>query len=227
MAVPASPNAASFSDIQSTFGGSNPISLNEYYVGGGLTRSGIGVHGPNIPSSGAISVDNFRGANNYFQDWSTTINEGLITLGIGYEAPSTVPLSPPNSPQNFTGGGSMGDYTPDQGAMNGAYTIRYAAITQFTPKGQPPNTSVSFHVTGPSTGLSNDDLSAFKTLTWQNRSTLSRSAASFSSAPNTTYPQNGPFTGTIYQWAWNNVPPSILPVPVTANSGQTFSLTNA
>ena len=64
MAVPASPSAASFSDIQSTFGGSNPISLNEYYVGGGLTRSGIGVHGPNIPSSGAISVDNFRGTNN-------------------------------------------------------------------------------------------------------------------------------------------------------------------
>ena len=225
MTVPASPSAASFSDIQSTFGGSNPISLNEYYVGGGLTRSGIGVHGPNIPSSGAISVDNFRGTNNYLQDWSTTINEGIVILGIGYQAPSTVPGSP--SPIQFAGGGSMGDYTPDQGAMNGIYTISSAALTQVTPKGQPSQTAISFSVYGPP-GLSNDDLSAFKTLTWQNRSTLSRSAATnFGSATNTSVPQGGPYSGLIYTWSWSGLPPSILPTPVTTNSGQTFTLSNA
>lgn len=221
MAVPT--GAASFSDIQSTFGGSNPISLNEYYVGGGLTRSGIGVHGPLIPSSGAISVDDFRGANNFLQDWSTTINEGIVILGIGYSAPSTVPGP---TPVDFGGGGSMGDYTPDQGAMNGVYTIGSASITQITPKGQPTATSAGLTVYGPSTGLSNDDLSAFKTLTWQNRVTLSRSAATFTTVANISYPQGGPFTGTEYRWSWS-IPPSVLPTPITTNSGQTFSLTNA
>ena len=225
MAVPASPSAASFSDIQSTFGGSNPISLNEYYVGGGLTRSGIGVHGPNIPSSGAISVDNFRGTNNFFESWSTTINEGIVTLGIGYNAPFSIPASP--SPLPFPGGGSMGDYTPDQGAMNGAYTIGTASILQITPKGQPTSTSAGFSVYGPSTGLSNDDLSAFKTITWQNRTTLTRSDASFTSTPNTAYPMGGPHSGTQYSWNWQGLPPSILPTPVTTNSGQTFTLSNA
>ena len=121
----------------------------------------------------------------------------------------------------------MGDYTPDQGAMNGVYTISNAALIQITPKGLPAQTSATLSVYGPSTGLSNDDLSAFKTLTWQNRTTLSRSDASFSTTPNTDVPQGGPYSGTRYSWSWSGLPPSILPTPVTYNSGQTFSLSNA
>jgi hypothetical protein len=47
----------SFSDIQSQFGGTNPISLSEYYRGGGfVTNTGVN---NTIPTSGAISVNNF------------------------------------------------------------------------------------------------------------------------------------------------------------------------
>jgi hypothetical protein len=47
----------SFSDIQSQFGGANPISLSEYYRGGGfVTNTGVN---DTIPTSGAISVGNF------------------------------------------------------------------------------------------------------------------------------------------------------------------------
>lgn len=47
----------SFSDIQSQFGGTNPISLSEYYRGGGfVTNTGVN---NSIPTSGAISVGNF------------------------------------------------------------------------------------------------------------------------------------------------------------------------
>lgn len=47
----------SFSDIQSQFGGTNPISLSEYYRGGGfVTNTGVN---NTIPTSGAISVGNF------------------------------------------------------------------------------------------------------------------------------------------------------------------------
>jgi hypothetical protein len=51
----------SLSDIQGEFGGSNPISLSEYYAGGGLVPAGTtGTYGA-VPSSGAISIQNFYG----------------------------------------------------------------------------------------------------------------------------------------------------------------------
>ena len=50
-----------FTDIQTEFGGSNPIGLNEYYAGGGLVPAGTsGTYGA-VPSSGTISVQNFYG----------------------------------------------------------------------------------------------------------------------------------------------------------------------
>ena len=50
-----------FSDIQTEFGGTNPIALNEYYAGGGLVPAGTsGTYGA-VPSSGALSVQNFYG----------------------------------------------------------------------------------------------------------------------------------------------------------------------
>ena len=55
--------ALSLNDIQTEFGGNNPISLSEYYAGGGLVATGIsGTNGP-VPSSGAISISNFYGTN--------------------------------------------------------------------------------------------------------------------------------------------------------------------
>lgn len=60
MPLPAS-GALSLNDIQTEFGGTNPISLNEYYAGGGIVPSGTtGTNGA-VPSSGAISVFNFFG----------------------------------------------------------------------------------------------------------------------------------------------------------------------
>ena len=52
------------SDIQSEFGGSNPISISEYYAGGSNVPSGTtgGVPPGSIPSSGQISIGQFRGA---------------------------------------------------------------------------------------------------------------------------------------------------------------------
>jgi len=48
-------------NIQTEFGGSNPISLSEYYAGGGLVPAGTtGTYGA-VPSSGEISIQNFYG----------------------------------------------------------------------------------------------------------------------------------------------------------------------
>jgi hypothetical protein len=53
-----SSGAISLANIQSEFGGSNPISLSEYYRNGAYTTS----NNTNVPTSGAISIDNFYGA---------------------------------------------------------------------------------------------------------------------------------------------------------------------
>jgi hypothetical protein len=52
----------SLNDLQTEFGGVNPISLNEYYAGGSLVPSGTtGINGA-IPTSGAISLSQFYGS---------------------------------------------------------------------------------------------------------------------------------------------------------------------
>jgi hypothetical protein len=57
MAIPTT--NVSLGGIQTEFGGSNPISLSEYYEGGSII--GNVVYAPNnIPASGLISLDNFR-----------------------------------------------------------------------------------------------------------------------------------------------------------------------
>lgn len=60
MAIPSS-GSLSYAQIQTEFGGTNPISLNEYYAGGGLVAPGTtGTFGA-VPSSGQISTRNFFG----------------------------------------------------------------------------------------------------------------------------------------------------------------------
>ena len=91
MTLPASGPLA-MTDIQTEFGGTNPIGMNEYYAGGGLVPAGTtGTFGA-VPSSGALSVQNFYGTSNYipvyieelFSTWLYTGNAGtqVITNGI-------------------------------------------------------------------------------------------------------------------------------------------------
>lgn len=57
MAVPT--GTVTLADIQLEFGGTDPISLDEYYRGGPYVPDGAGTS--TIPTSGAISLQNFRG----------------------------------------------------------------------------------------------------------------------------------------------------------------------
>jgi uncharacterized delta-60 repeat protein len=62
-----------FANIQTEFGGSNPIGINEYYAGGAYVAAGTtGTYGA-VPSSGQISVQNFYGT-------SAFIPTGWISL---------------------------------------------------------------------------------------------------------------------------------------------------
>lgn len=75
-------------NIQTEFGGANPIGLNEYYAGGAYVPSGTtGTYGA-VPSSGTISIQNFYGTSNvaiYLADEFVSITTaGLSTAVAGY-----------------------------------------------------------------------------------------------------------------------------------------------
>ena len=60
MAVPST--NVGMSSIQTEFGGTNPISLSEYYSGGSFVPAGSPAPNGPIPSSGQIAMGQFRGA---------------------------------------------------------------------------------------------------------------------------------------------------------------------
>ena len=63
MTLPSS-GPLTLANIQTEFGGSNPISLSEYYAGGSYVPAGTsGTYGA-VPSSGTISIRNFYGTSN-------------------------------------------------------------------------------------------------------------------------------------------------------------------
>ena len=74
MAIPSS-GAVSLNDIQTEFGGSNPIGINEYYAGGAYVPAGAtGTNGA-VPSSGQIAISNFYGTTatlGYIEDLFST-----------------------------------------------------------------------------------------------------------------------------------------------------------
>jgi hypothetical protein len=64
MALPSS-GPLSINDIAGEFGGSTPHAMSEYYAGGGLVPAGTsGTYGA-VPSSGALSIQNFYGTSNF------------------------------------------------------------------------------------------------------------------------------------------------------------------
>jgi len=90
MPLPAS-GPLSLNDIQGEFGGSNPISLSEYYAGGGLVPSGTsGTYGA-VPSSGTISIQNFYGTSNVVI--TLTSQTGLTSIVNGVPAGETAVAS--------------------------------------------------------------------------------------------------------------------------------------
>ena len=85
----------SLSDIQTEFGGSNPISLDEYYAGGSYVPAGTtGTNGA-VPSSGTISINNFYGTTSALETHTMTI--GLSGSVWGFQTGSFGALSPTTS----------------------------------------------------------------------------------------------------------------------------------
>jgi len=92
MALPVYPNIISLLQIQTEFGGSAPIGLNEYYSNGGLVPAStvgfpLGVQTA-IPGSGTIGLANFFGASN-----ANTFTEFFTGYPSQYAGNSFAPFS--------------------------------------------------------------------------------------------------------------------------------------
>ena len=73
MPLPIFPNPISLQDLQDTFGGTNPIGMNEYYRGG--ARVANIPDNSKVPTSGTISIEDFYGATGKI----TVVNDGTLT----------------------------------------------------------------------------------------------------------------------------------------------------
>lgn len=151
MALPSS-GPLSLSDIQTEFGGSNPISLSEYYAGGAYVSAGTsGTYGA-VPSSGAIGIRNFYGtsATPPFTPVTNT-----YTSGSGNE---TVPTGATQLVLTVvgaggSGGGSYTDFGSDiYNSGGGGGGAGYSTITRSVASGD-WSTTIAYSV-GTSGGVS-------------------------------------------------------------------------
>lgn len=76
-----------FANIQTEFGGTNPIGLNEYYAGGSYVASGTtGTYGA-VPSSGQIGVQNFYGTSAFIPTYIEQVFSTYLYTGTGSSLP--------------------------------------------------------------------------------------------------------------------------------------------
>ena len=152
MALPTT--SLSFSALQTEFGGSNPISLSEYYRGGSYVPSGTTSSYGTIPTSGAINLGVFRGtSDSVYLDTQTVTVSGyeIINYEIGYYEngygySSSYPYgSISDGTSNIYGGGAITDLNYVQyglssasvalgisGATNSGWTTMTIGTTSFS-----------------------------------------------------------------------------------------------
>lgn len=126
MALPTS-GPLTLQDVQTEFGGTNPIGLNEYYAGGGLVPAGTSGTIGAVPSSGAISINNFYGTANVLQlvISSNTQNFNLLTAAqaAGFVNGSARPIQVTINANVYVWSDSTSLAGFDTGAITGSGTI--------------------------------------------------------------------------------------------------------
>lgn len=113
MAIPGT-GTVSFSDLQTEFGGENPISISEYYRGGDYTTD----NNTDVPVSGVISVSDFYGAE--------LLVAGSVTFSTSGSYSWTIPSGITSVTVTVTGGsggGASGYYTYN--AKFNTYTAQF------------------------------------------------------------------------------------------------------
>jgi len=92
----------SLQGIQDEFGGSNPIQLSEYYAGGSFVSSSDPAPNGPIPTSGQISMGQFRGAESLPYTLQYLViaggaSDGTVTFRDGSVTGTTLLIAPCNA----------------------------------------------------------------------------------------------------------------------------------
>lgn len=128
MALPAS-GTISLGDIQTEFGGSNPISLSEYYQGGSII--GAGVYPNTIPTSGVIQLDDFYNATSTYHyagvSSSTVVYNACIGYSIDYFRNNQLTVT-----VGYWGNATTGSWTELEYKTSATKPASYFEVAQFT-----------------------------------------------------------------------------------------------
>lgn len=111
----------SFSAIQTEFGGSNPISLSEYYRSGSYVRTNTTAPNGPIPASGAISLSTFRGATQGVL--TPTYAFGTIPTSVNEGSSGTFNVNTTNVADSTTLYWTIATNAGDFGTTSGSFTI--------------------------------------------------------------------------------------------------------
>lgn len=135
MALPSS-GQVKFSDIQTEFGGSDPIRMSEYYAGGSYVQSGATGTNGSLPTSGQISVNKFHGSQ-HLGSFVYTASSATTSGASGTGAGQTIHrVSHPTTTATFSSGGpisgSMTYLWSRTSASSGAITIDNTALASPT-----------------------------------------------------------------------------------------------
>jgi hypothetical protein len=128
MPLPSS-GVISLSNIQTEFGGSNPISLSEYYQGGSII--GAGVYPNTIPSSGVIRASNFyssKAIHSYAGASSSTATyNACMGYSIDYFKNNKLIVT-----VGYWGNANTGSWTQLQFKNDTSKPANYSEVAQFT-----------------------------------------------------------------------------------------------
>ena len=125
MALPSS-GTLTFQAIQDEFGGSNPISISEYYRDGGLVPS----NNTNVPTSGTVSLSDFYGAVNQIGITASAASSANLQTLFDAVAAGTWAAATPKI-YTINSGTTMGILTAPA-SMGGTLTINNSGNIQGT-----------------------------------------------------------------------------------------------
>ena len=112
--------AISLANVQTEFGGSNPISMSEYYAGGSYVPSGTG----SVATSSTITISSFYGTSNKAPAGSQTFtSSGTFTVPIGYTSVTICMVG------GGGGGGTDGRDNNAGGGYAGGIVTQTVAVT--------------------------------------------------------------------------------------------------
>jgi hypothetical protein len=206
-----STGSLSLDTIRTNFGGAaGAVPINQYYRGGARVAN-VSTMNSSIPTSGAISIQNFRGA--YVPTTTNmTLSRGTYSISDGQKSPTNYNYYGYNTsvinPGPFTGSGSAG--VPVIGSLtnttfttfNGTFTI-----VSFLSADYGGNARVTYLTLSSSTLYATNDDASFVSALFPNVGTLTRSTAS-------TYQQYLLSSVRYTRWQWST--PTVLVASGTA-----------